>query len=194
MFGTEYTLPEAIVLARDIYKQIGSPPPFVRIPAIFAYAERVEHQRSGTPHKIEVWDADVTKSELRGFFVRGHQISKIYVCKELNFCWRRFVMCKEAMHLLVDDATRFATTMQDQTEEAFELFWPKTVDDSLSSEVFAAVVAFEVLYPWPNRPRISAPPTSLHNEAQKHKIPERYLDAYFKFPFGKLSEGINDGL
>jgi hypothetical protein len=197
MTGSGYTLHEAIVLARDTYKQIGSPPPVVRMPAVFAYVEKVEEQRSGKPHKIEVWEADVTRSEYRGLLVRGgkeQHVTKIFVCKELNFCWRRFVMCKEAMHLLVDETDRFATTMQDQTEEAFDLYWPKKSDADLSSEVFAAVVAFELLYPFGARGRVASPPLPLRDQAEKFKIPERYLDSYYKFPYGKLSEGINDGL
>jgi hypothetical protein len=135
-----YTLHEAIVLARDIYKQVGTPPPFVKVDPILRYAERVEEQRSGVPHKIEVYTSKVTRSDFRGFWIRGKQISKIYVCNDLNYCWKRFVMCKEATHLLVDDDERLATTMQEQTEEAFELFWPKTSKGELTSEVFAAVV------------------------------------------------------
>jgi hypothetical protein len=55
-------------------------------------------------------------------------------------------------------------------------------------------VAFELLYPWGLRHRIAKPPPTMLYEAQKLMIPERYMDAYFRLPFGKLSEEINDGM
>lgn len=190
-----YSLEEAIVLARDTYQQIGSPPPFVSVDPILRYAERVTNAGGGDDHKIIVIEATASKAEYRGFWLRGHNTSTIYVSNELNTCWRRFVIAKEAMHILVDDSPdRYAKSASQQAQESFEMVWPKQSRVKLSSETFAAVVAFELLYPWPHRRRHAEPPASLLEEATKFMIPERYLDTYFKFRFGALSEEINDGL
>jgi hypothetical protein len=194
-FLSTYSLQEAIVLARDTYVQIGSPPPYVSVDRLLRYAESVSNACGSKNHKILVFTAEATKAEYRGFWVRGHNSSSIYVSRELNFCWRRFVVCKEATHILVDDvAERYAKSAPNQAVESFEMVWPTQLHVPLTSEVFAAVVAFELLYPWAHRPRRANPPDPLFDEANRFKIPERYLDTYFKFAYGRLSEQINDGL
>jgi hypothetical protein len=190
-----YSLEEAIVLARDTYRAIGSPPPFVSVDPVLRYAEKVSNAGGSIDHKIVVFRAKADKTEYRGFWVRGHNSSTIFVSHELNDCWARFVICKEAMHILVDDVVeRYAKSASEQAAESFEMVWPKQSRVKLTSELFAAVVTFELLYPWPHRRRRDAPPDSLMDEAKRFMIPERYLDVYFKFEYGRLSEEINDGL
>lgn len=193
----EFTLPEAIVLARDTGRQLrcGNGP--VPIEAIVKYAERVASEETGRPHFIEVHKVEKTsKLEYRGKLVRGDsEPSRIYLPEDLNECWQRFVVAKEAIHLLVDnDPSRYAKSISAQIDEALEMTWPNTADEELSSEQMAAVVAFEVLYPWAQRKPVAIPPPSMFEVAKAFKIPERHLDVYHRRHYGPLSEQINYGL
>jgi len=190
-----YSLEEAIVVARDTYVKISRPRRPVPIDPILRYAEKVESAARGQPYSIKTMIVDVEKNEYRGIFARGLSSSTIYLSHELNDCWKRFVICKEAIHLLVDDSDlRYAKSVRDQTMEAFQMFWPTQSRAPLTSEVFASVVAFEILYPWESRRAISKPPEDMHQEAVDFKIPEHHLDAYFRCTFGILSEEINSGI
>ena len=52
--------------------------------------------------------------------------SEIWVSQELNRCWSRFVVCKEAMHLMLDDSpSRYARSATSQMQDAMDLYWPK---------------------------------------------------------------------
>lgn len=190
-----HTFAEAIAVARDAFVQIGSPAPFVRVDPILRYAERVASQENGRPHTIVVETTDWKVSEARGTWRRGKDTSTIYVSDELNTCWRRFVICKEAIHMMVDDKpATYATSIDSQVLEAFQMRWPTQKSAPLSSELLAVVVTFELLYSWPHRARRSNPPTIMYSEAKKFMIPEMYLDAYFRLPFGQASEELNDDL
>jgi hypothetical protein len=174
---------------------MGRPSPPVLVDHVLHYAERVVASATGKPHKIKVLLTETKVHEYRGIWLRGHTESTIHISQDLNRCWRRFVICKEAIHLIVDDEpSRFARSIEEQANEAFEMYWPRQSRVPLSSEQLAAIVAFEVLYPWEHRCRTTAPPKDMNVEARKFLIPERYLDTYFRFPYGFLSESINDAL
>src|SRR5258708_33972529 len=48
-------------------------------------------------------DIDKDNSAVWGMFVRYSDHFEIIIAQGLNYCWRRFVFCKELFHVVLDD-------------------------------------------------------------------------------------------
>ncbi len=186
---------EAAVLARDTHRQLGQPK-LVTLAAVYDYALKVCRNEYGSSFSISVHRVDVRPDEGRGMLCVEDHVAEIFVSKELNRCWRRFVTVKELLHLLIGPpyTKQVQQPVADQIREAYEMFWPQQAQAPMKPEQAAAIVAFELLYPWPNRHRVANPPPTVLGEATSFLIPARYVDVYFNRGYGKLSEDVNDPL
>jgi len=106
----------------------------------------------------------------------------IIVGANLNFCWKRFVLCKELFHVLLDAPEYRRMNIYEHLEEVKTTFpllesrpGPSTV-----CEAMAEMAAMEFLFPYAARVEElekNASPDYLAI-AQKYKIPQVYVEEY----------------
>lgn len=78
--------------------------------------------------------------------------AQIYFSSSLNDCWRRFVVCKEIMHCILDDSdARRVGTIEDLIKLSESLV-NRTLaamekSETMLTEVFAEVMAIELMFP-----------------------------------------------
>ncbi len=112
---------------------------------------------------------------------------------DLNFCWQRFVICKELCHCLVDtEADRvssLAGLLQLAQGLASKITIPGTGNGPLQSEIWAELLAIELLFPYELRKThiadLKAGNIVPHNLALRYRIPDEYAE------FGMFDDVLN---
>lgn len=156
------------------------------------YIEQIIQPYTG--YKIEVMESSDdtlwTSSNIRGAIHRYDEEKRavIYVARQrtgptdrsgVTFCEQRFIVIKEACHLLIDNAETYTT---DATALIQQLVFPESEtlidnNEAFQSENYAAVAALELLFPWSDREgkkqQHKAGTMSYFDIANEYKIPER---------------------
>lgn len=122
----------------------------------------------------------------------------IHYNKSLNFCWTRFVICKEMCHSLEDGGDEAVSTREDVDSLVDALLSPKQLRQSVSffppfiSENVAQFAALELLCPLPLRKKIveyrSSTTLSDMQIATDFRIPVDYVDILFNKNYIDLVE------
>lgn len=138
--------------------------------------------------EIEFHQVDSPSSDkwlLGACIVNDGKVQQILFANHLNRCWRRFVLCKEMMHLLIDcDDYRNPQIFAHLQE--ISLHFP--IDDSRPSkpvvaEFLAEVAALEYLFPYKIRSEILAQGNvNFQAVAEQYRVPVLFVERY-------LSEG-----
>jgi len=176
------TIAEAIVVGRDALRHV--PPDATGrarvVPGLREYAEHVHNLkidvRKPSPLEIRV---------LRGMIVRKPGSAIVLVGPELNTCWTRLVVCKEFMHILLDDERSFTTDPVAQL--AVFSGGPVTPSAQVNSESYALYAALEYLLPRDHRPK-SCDGESVMKVAERFKLPRAYVDYCYGSGFLQVSE------
>lgn len=120
--------------------------------------------------------------QLKGYFVAKEDKYQVVLLSNLNYCWRRFVLCKELFHVFLDtDEFRSMDmdahlaglyTVSDTTEDIGPI-------PALTSEKIAEFAAMEFLFPYSDRRQCLAAGRESFDIADTFKIPlvlvEKYL-------------------
>ena len=99
--------------------------------------------------EIEILSLDYQKNHILGRFQKYRTHTNIWISKDLNSCWKRYVAAKELSHLIVDTKNSAMTTDIRAT-----VMWMIrdgmciSANDALSSEHIAAQFAAELLLPY----------------------------------------------
>lgn len=145
------------------------------------------HELSGKSVEIyELTDKPAEGNWLLGASLLSLDKAQILLSADLNHCWKRFVLCKEVFHVLLDREEYRNIDIFGHVEE-ITLSFP--LDDSkpnkpVAIEFLAEVGAMELLFPYKWRlialERDNADPATL---ADRYKIPtvlvEKYLGAAY---------------
>lgn len=134
----------------------------------------------GKPYPVEIEYSDVPVTSIRGQLIRREANATIIVSKQQSRCWKRFVICKELAHLLIDDDDDTRTTdmeshIQGLTSDAKQF----NFDDALGSEYDAIILAAEILVPWIDRENLKsmlAAGKTPNEIAHFYKVPEKIID------------------
>ncbi len=109
----------------------------------------------------------------------NRRIARVAFASELNTCWSRFVVCKELMHLLLDQA-------HDRTPQAFDqlatLLGPITSPHArLNSELMAMLGALEYMLPWDERPpTLPSADDSALAVATQFRLPRQWVEFFYR--------------
>jgi Zn-dependent peptidase ImmA (M78 family) len=116
----------------------------------------------------------------------------IIIVKDLNYCWQRFVVCKELFHAVMD-ADEYRDMDIVGHVQALTLAFPD--DDSkprpsVTAEFMAEVAAMEFLFPMERR-LIEQKNTGLSiiGVAQRYKIPQKFVERYLS---GQFMDNLSD--
>lgn len=105
--------------------------------------------------------------------------------KDLNFCWRRFVLAKEMCHCLIDNNENRVSNINDLKKQIEGLASRVTVsllnkDEKIASEQWAELMALEILYPMELRLKhvkaLKSGTITPHMLALRYRIPEEYAE------------------
>ena len=89
------------------------------------------------------WNGHMLRATLRRY--QDHAV--ILYSNELNACWSRFCICKEAYHLLSDDVRTYSTDPVSLVNGIMNDMPVLTVDDDIEAEWMAVFGAMELLIP-----------------------------------------------
>jgi Zn-dependent peptidase ImmA (M78 family) len=107
-------------------------------------------------YKLEITKLQVAfeGAFLRGLMERYGNKVLIYVKKNMDEDWKRFIAVKELCHVMNDEEEDWSTvgvkTVRSLISE-FKTEKDKTAPNSAQSEVFAEFAAIELLFPFPDR-------------------------------------------
>jgi len=121
--------------------------------------------------------------------------AKIIYSQSMNTCWRRFVVCKELAHLLIDtDAEHFTQNPVSLVQELINDVPVMRTDHDINSERLAMIAAIEMLLPWCLRGRL----TEMAEEglsdlqiAQEFRVPEKIVNLMLRSDYGSFSKESN---
>lgn len=115
---------------------------------------------------------------------------EIVIAKGLNHCWKRYTVCKELFHVLIDTEDCRNLDLAALTE-AVSFTFPNDeahATKSVSAEFLAEVAAMEFLFPYASRERhydsahananANGGGLNFKDIAVMHRIPQRYVDQY----------------
>src|SRR5579862_3248770 len=123
-----------------------------------------------------------SESSIRGLYILLDDSFEIYLLSDMNFCWTRFVLCKELFHGLMDKEEYRNSMIYGHIKEVVEKFPEAQSHPSPAavSELLAEIAAMEFLYPYRERLTDIAGKTNIDYLAiaEHYKIPQYYVEKY----------------
>lgn len=134
----------------------------------------------GREYPVQMEYSAVPVGAIRGKLIRYENSGTIIISSEQTMCWRRFVLCKELAHLIIDDEPESRTTdielhIQGMNSDARNFVWNSAID----SEYEAIIMAAEIMVPWIDRASFNRMLKDGHTSrdvAERYKVPERIID------------------
>jgi Zn-dependent peptidase ImmA (M78 family) len=130
---------------------------------------------------LQELDASVTRKSINGFYVSYGTSYKIVLHSGMNLCWRRFVLCKELFHVLIDAEPYRSMDISAHVEEVtstFPVLESKPGQPAIS-EMMAEIAAMEFMFPYANRlQELANTPIAYIGIAEKYKIPQVFVEQY----------------
>lgn len=120
--------------------------------------------------------------------------AEIHYSAHSNLCWRRFAICKESMHLLIDTEPRHFTTDVPTLIERLIVGGELEPHTPMDSEWMGEAAAIEMLLPWKLRPvieKMSAAGETDYQIAVQARVPLKYVTAMLRGVYGKASRALN---
>ena len=158
--------------------------------------------------RVCVVESPIGFRNIYGYVEREENAASIVCDAGLNFCWRRFTVLKELMHIYSDTVKDFEDDWLDGTHYARLLIQNavdsravevKKPDQSLDSEAFAFYMALEVILPWALRNQLALLKklsASNYQIAKAFLMPKRFVDLFMDedesyLSYMRLSANVN---
>lgn len=121
-------------------------------------------------------------SSIRGLYVATDVGYEIYLLEGMNFCWNRFVLCKELFHVLLDSEEYRTMYIYGHLKDVANSF-PQLMAEpgrATVSELMAEIAAMEFLFPYKERAfqRTDNNPLDYLAIADYYKVPQFYVERY----------------
>jgi Zn-dependent peptidase ImmA (M78 family) len=129
---------------------------------------------------------------LKGLLKRYKDRAEVLYSASMNTCWKRFVICKEMSHLLIDtESKHFTYNPMELVQQLITGAPSLTLDDRLASEHLAVISAIEILLPFQLRGRLKEMLSSGNNDrhiAQEFRVPENVVTYLVRSKYWEVSE------
>lgn len=139
---------------------------------------------------ITVYELEIAKDEgpVWGAYIAGDDFVHICVVQGLNYCWKRFVICKEVFHAILDAEEYRNMSISEHVDEVTVAFPDHESSPSapVVAEALAEIAAMEFLIPYKQRllEMETCNGTINHlNIAEKYKVPRVLVEKYFSENF-----------
>lgn len=159
---------------------------------------------------IKVWQVETYAGvrNLYGYVERTKSSGNIVCDQGLNFCWKRFTILKELMHLYSDTTTDKEDLWANGNSYAEGLIknavdsrvvMVESVDQPLGDEAFAFYLALEVILPFALRQqlnRLIESSVSAYQIAKVFLMPKKFVNFFVDDSgrpamYGKISQSVN---
>lgn len=114
------------------------------------------------------------------FFVKYDDHYDIVYLRDLNKCWKRFAICKELFHAILDDPSNCNSNIASHVNSMFAIEIARDVTRegrATEMETVAEIAAAEYLFPYSERKRILTNKSIDHSEiAQQFLIPRYHVE------------------
>lgn len=133
----------------------------------------------GKPIEKRILEIPAEACSIRGFYISYPDKYEIYLMAGMNFCWSRFVLCKELFHVILDEERYQTTNIYAHLEEVMTSF-PSTQPGGPAavSEALAEIAAMEFMFPYADRAPISLPLADSLEIAERYKVPQAKIEEY----------------
>ncbi len=127
---------------------------------------------------------DVTQSEemderlLKGMYIRHEDRVEIIIPTTLNYCWQRYIVVKELMHLIRDVPRDFTQTPSALIEELF--FRQFSGQKAADAEFTAMLAAMAYMLPTSHRPPTLTTQCNSRLVAEAFRIPEIMVTYFYR--------------
>lgn len=119
---------------------------------------------------------------VHGFCIVSDDGYEICILSDLNNCWKRFVICKELCHVILDCPEFRNLSLNEHVED----FTAGTLEpfhqacESAQAENLAEIAAMEFLFPYSERVSLvnSGEPLKFIDIAERYKVPRYYIEKY----------------
>lgn len=153
------------------------------VPADVASIPSGEDGRDKTPDRI-----------IRSILLRYPQHAHILIVDNLNACWKRFAMCKEFAHLIMDEGDGHrAMSVAEQIDFAMDIARSPDPHQELTGEAFAWFTAVELLLPITDRTNLMARHGAGEDHitlARSYWVPRPIIDMFFGTPYLQVSNSL----
>lgn len=187
---------DIFLVARNIIDRIATEDPLSLLPVPIKTTVLPEVQDNmGEGYMVRLLPKDWHSTQFESALFRYEDHADIYYSHSSNLCWRRFAVCKESAHLLIDDHSRnhFTTDVASLISGLITSAPTLEVDSPVESETMGVIAAIEILLPW----RARASMVELQKDhtdlqiAEKCRVPEKFVNAVLKTPYANLSKRVN---
>lgn len=139
---------------------------------------------------IQLIEIDIHKddSPVWGSCIALEKSYDICYVQGLNYCWKRFVICKEVFHAIMDDECYINMAIDEHVDEVTVAF-PKNDSkpcSSVTAEWLAEIAAMEFLFPYKER----LAEIKFYNDkfnhpviSEKYKVPLVMVEKYISKPY-----------
>ena len=150
---------------------------------------------AGEGFKIQLERREWPCNQFNSALFRYNDHAKICYSHHLNLCWRRFAICKEAAHLLIDDSKRnhFTTDVVNLVAGLITSAPMMHANTPIESEQMGVIAAIELLLPWKCRDHIKAMQSNKSDfEIAEHfRVPEKFVNVILRTSYGDISRELH---
>ena len=123
----------------------------------------------------------VPGGSIRGYCIAYADRYQICLFSGQNRCWRRFVLCKELFHVILDEDRYRTMDVYGHVEEYMnKIYVPAMAGPGAVSEALAELAAMEFMFPHKRRVEIAAqnPPIDSLTTAKRFLVPQNFVEVY----------------
>ncbi len=163
-------------------------------PNSYSLINKIEDWLNLDRGKITLQPRDIKQADPVGMIERlRNGGALISYSVELNLCWRRFVVTKELIHLIIqqldydalpniDTASLLSSVYRFDTNDFFDCYDTKTSDGAL--EFIALILAEQLLVPWFEHQEIQSSNETSYDLALSYRVPRYIIE--------EIQEGTSD--
>jgi Zn-dependent peptidase ImmA (M78 family) len=184
------------VVVRDLYDSIEKTGIVVKCPVqISKVLLPAVSKKIASGYQISLLARNWNSRYMQGLLLRYQDKAEIIYSSSLNTCWRRFVVCKELAHLLIDtEQTHFTQDPVALVHELINDVPVMEVDDDVNSERWAMIAAIEMILPWCLRGQLNELSTEGLSDlqiAQQFRVPEKIVNLLLRSKYRDISAEAN---
>lgn len=157
----------------------------------------LREQAGGAKFPIMLSRREWKREQFHSALFRYTDHALIVYSTDLNRCWRRFAICKELVHLLMDvKACHMGTDPINLIQGLITGTFPMEADTPVHSDMVGAIAAVEMLLPWKLRPHLIQLRTNGKTDfeiAEHARVPEKYVSLILG-AYGDVSARLNQDL
>ena len=130
----------------------------------------------------DMWpEAGSANDSIRSFCLNMHgQPFEICLLSGLNYCWRRYCVCFELFHAILEQPAANTTSIYSHIQDVLDAFPDASAmgTPATRNEALAEFGVMEFLFPYSEREKLALPLTEPRSIAEQYKVPQVLVERY----------------